>query len=162
MSNRYYVTPNLEVRERQHKDGYICSICHLEKPLSSYCKEDSTTRSRTNCFECYNLPYEEMKNLDARNKEIIKSVAFKQFLENVSAYEIFSSIGINAHELAKKLLELPEGSRVCVTQDGYYSDGLFASCFHPQFVGEENRIPKIEGLPEITDLFTIGHSSQNY
>ena len=61
---------------------------------------------------------------------------------------------ITKEDMIKRLKELPDGALLCVTQNGYYAEGRYASILYPQLVSVESVFPN--------GLYSIGHSSQDY
>lgn len=135
------------------KNWIECSVCGEYYQPESYRKEDETHQTRTNCEVCYNMPYEEMKDLGVRiNYEVKKSRRYLNAVMSLRNIINYENNSISVEDMIKYLSELPKNSRLVITQEGYYAQGNLAQIYSPeeQFKTED-----------IT-YFSIGHSSQNY
>mgnify|MGYP007088035475 CR=1 FL=1 len=133
---------------KQVPDDHIeCSVCGKYQSPDLYRNEGETRQSRTNCKTCYEAPSESWDKIRA---EVDKYKASRQALEDQLAHQsnlLHSSMPVE--ELIQKLQALPKGSRILMTQEGYYAQGKFAD---------------IHGPVELKDkgFYSIGHSNQNY
>lgn len=109
-------------------------------------------RWRTNCKRTYELPTVDMHNLSAETKLVKNSEEFKKLQSFLQKEKAFEQNSISVKEMIKHLQSLPEGSRLIMTQEGYYADGKFANIFVPEPKEQVNGV----------QYYTIGHSSQNY
>lgn len=129
-----------------------CSVCGEYHPPESYRKNDEEKQSRTNCVSCYNMPFQEMKDLEEfvakRKKSELYRISVKQFQTKIN----YISNSISVEDMIAALQQLPTGARLVVTQEGYYAQGKLGDIFTPQD----------EGIVGDQQYFSIGHSYQNY
>jgi hypothetical protein len=139
----------LRAELREVPDDYDrCTVCGEYFPPDQFKNPGEERRSRTNCTSCYNRPWEEMQGLKAQTQLLIERNRFRneKIVKQLKAREY----SISVEEMIENLSKLPAGSRLLVTQDGYYADGEFGMIYGP------------EELEDYSGYFSIGHSSQNY
>jgi hypothetical protein len=129
-----------------------CSVCGEFHSPESYRKLDESTQSRTNCEKCYSMPLEEFYTLSASTKVMQKSQQYRAIVEKLTFDRNLLGGSVSVEEMIDALNKLPKGSRVLVTQSGYYCEDPIANCFlptHYKTVGE-------------TNIYKIGSSDQAY
>ena len=139
----------LKAELRDIPNDYICcSVCGGYFSPDHFRKAGEDRQSRTNCTSCYNLPWEDMQKLKEETKQLVKSNSYK----NKKIRELLraESESITVEDMIEKLSKLPAGSRLLVTQEGYYADGKLGDIHDP------------EPMEDYPGYYSIGHSSQNY
>lgn len=129
-----------------------CSVCGQYKPESSYRKKGEQYQSRTNCFECYNLPSADFNNKKVETKKIKTANAYKKAVSSLQAVKRMQSNSVSVEEMIVELQKLPAGSRLIMTQEGYYADGDLGYIFFP------SQFDVADGV----HYYSIGQSIQNY
>ena len=134
-----------------------CSVCGIEKDVVGFefsdkgNSEDQITR--TNCKSCYEMPWEDMQALSeetkAKRKEYLESPEYKKECR----YREMMGASLSKEELIESLSKLPDGSRIVITQSGFYAQGRFAYF-------EET--PRPYNISEMHDVYSIGYSEQDY
>lgn len=121
-----------------------CSVCLRFKPKDSYTQPNL----RTNCYECYTTPSSEWDKLraDALLAESNPSQEARRFKKMKEIEEV----SISVEEMIEALKQLPAGSRLIMSESGYYSTSEYAEIYLPQ------KVKNAEGL----DIFEIGSSNQ--
>lgn len=130
-----------------------CSVCGKWCEGDSFKKEDEEAQSRSNCRDCYMMPWEDMKKLKIMTLEKYKSAAVRNFLSREIEKRNFFHNSISVQEMIEALQSLPKDARLYMKQDGYYSEGKFGEIFMP----EQDTAVKIDGI----EYFAIGYSSQS-
>jgi hypothetical protein len=134
-----------------------CSVCGKWEDPSHYKKESESVQSRTNCTSCYNLPWDDMQSLGAQTKEMRSSPSMFHLRQKLTKMYELADAAVPVYRLIEALQKLPAGSKVCMTQDGYYAEGGFALLGNTpsefELIGDD-----MDGTP----VYSIGHSSQNY
>lgn len=100
--------------EKEEKLLRKCSCCGKFKPIGAYnsTNDNNKPMERTNCYDCYMLPFEEMQELKAITRE--KESAF-QHSKEYKAYSQKSCVdyfSISVEDLINQLKNLPKGSKV--------------------------------------------------
>jgi hypothetical protein len=135
----------------QVPDDYIqCSVSGTWVPKSEMCDSDGNM-VRTNSLWTYNMSGG-MNLIRAATIDHRMTPQYRALLVEVESIKQAQENSVPIQELIDSLLELQRvkpNARVCVTQDGYYADGGY---------GWVNTNP--EQVYE--DVYSIGHSSQNY
>lgn len=129
-----------------------CSVCGKWCEWNSFKNEDEEKQSRNNCRDCYNMPWEEMKELKIITLEKFKSPAVRKFLAREVRKKEFFHNSISVQDMIEALKTLPKDARIYVGQDGYFAEGRFGEIFTPKHPPEI-----IYGI----QYYAIGHSSQN-
>lgn len=117
----------------------------FKEPLS-FKNEGETRQSRTNCRTCYEAPSESWSEI----KKTVEShrAAREAILSKREKTAALVGASVPVEELIKSLKKLPKGSRVLITQSGYYAVGEFSDIgTTPEKVAES--------------FYSIGHSSQS-
>ena len=130
-------------------EDYIeCTVCGMFKERTSYMTDGRM--SRTNCFECYNIaPYQAMKDKSDKTKDLLKNSRLRrQLQENLKKELNLLGSSIPVEEMIEALMKLPKGSKILITQEGYYAQGDFADIQLPEHYKE--------------NYYSIGNSSQHY
>jgi len=136
-------------------DYKLCTVCGHYKHKHSYGKineEKKFIPTRTNCEDCYNLSTEKFNKVKENKKEYFKSKPVKDFIKKIERKQTLLEESISVEEMIKELKKLPKGSRLVMTQDGYYAEGDLAYIHKPE------KFTEVDG----TTIFNIGNSSQNY
>lgn len=134
-------------------DSFIeCTVCGQYKQPESYRNADQEMQSRTNCRECYNLPTEEFRDKKSEIIELKKSNAYTNKVRQLREQQRIKNNSISVEEMIASLEKLPAGSRLVVTQEGYYAEGKVAYIFSP------SQYEFIDGV----QYYSIGESIQNY
>ena len=128
-----------------------CSVCGEYHSPASYRKKGEESQSRTNCESCYNMPYQEMKELGDFVAKRKKSELYRTSAKQLQIKIDYASNSISVEDMISALQQLPAGSRLVITQEGYYAQGKFGDIFYPES----------EGMVGDKLYFSIGHSSQN-
>ena len=134
------------------KNWIACSVCGEYHSPESYRKLDEIRQSRTNCTKCYNLPYEQFKELKLLTEKKKKSQLYRVYGEQLKTKIEYAENSISVGDMIAALQQLPAGARLVMTQEGYYADGKLAGIF----------CPESEGMVGDVEYYSIGHSSQNY
>lgn len=140
---------NGKVLVHEVPDSYIrCSVTGTFLPQEEFMRDGVVVR--TNGEASYHMPTEEFQSTSERTKLIKMSREFRYAQEELNAEKYVEEAAISVEEMITALQKLPAGSRLIVTQDGYYADGGIADIFTP------------EASRQYANTFVIGHSSQNY
>lgn len=113
-------------------DDYIrCTVCGKWYPIQAYNNENLNIQKRTNCKSCYELPFDDMKELKEKTESLYQTIEFKilsstfgkeiELRDNVLTKEELLK---EAKAYLKKIKELPD-------------DGLFTQFNH----GDEESSP---------------------
>lgn len=119
---------NVKVIEVESTD-IECSVCRKWKSETSFRREGQDRQSRTNCEDCFNMDWDDMKALSASTEEMIKKKSnsifnLKSKLEK--RQELFGK-SVTVKQLRKMLEALDDDDRVYVAEDGYYADGSYVA-----------------------------------
>ena len=136
----------------QVPDDYIqCSVSGTWVPKSEMCDADGNM-IRTNSLWTYNTPMTEFNRAQAATIDHRMTTKYRALMVKFESIRQAQENSVPIQELIDSLLELQRvkpNARVCVTQDGYHADGRYGSVYtDPEHVHE--------------DVYSIGHSSQNY
>lgn len=129
-----------------------CSVCGQYHSPASYRNPGEERQSRTNCEICYNLPYDEFKQAREKYEQTKKSELYRTSAKQLQIKIDYASNSISVEDMISALQQLPAGSRLVITQEGYYAQGKFGDIFYPES----------EGMVGDQLYYSIGHSSQNY
>jgi len=97
-------------------DDYIrCSVCGKWHPIQSYNNDNGNIRTRTNCKDCYELPFDDMKSLKEKTEILYKTSEYKTLSRNLG-YENHLRENVStknellkeAKAYLKKIKELPD------------------------------------------------------
>jgi hypothetical protein len=135
----------------QVPDDYIqCSVSGTWVPKSEMCDSDGNM-IRTNSLWTYNIPIG-MNLIRAATIDHRMTQHYRALLVKFESTRQAQENSVPIQELIDGLLELQRvkpNARVCVTQEGYYAEGRYGWVnTDPEHVYEE--------------VYSIGHSSQNY
>jgi len=116
-----------------------CSVCGCYHPMTSY-NNDNNPKSyeRTNCYNCYMLPFEEMKNLCEKTKEILKSDEYKKLSKTIGLENHLRSAAVSK----EKLLDILNGYMETIKK--LPNDVLFVDTFHDDYNGSYLDKPDFE------------------
>lgn len=106
-------------------DDYIsCSICGKWHPIQAYNNDNLNIQTRTNCKSCYELPFDDMKELKGKTKSLYQTIEFKILSRTFGKEVELRDSVLTKEELLKeakaylkKIKELPD-------------DGLFTEYNH--------------------------------
>jgi len=129
-----------------------CSVCGEYSSPTEYRKPDQENQSRTNCTSCYEMQWNDMKALQQRTADIMKSWQYINVCNELKMGVTYKRSSISVEDMIYMLQKLPANSRLIMTQEGYYANGSLADIHDPV----------IDKTIDDIIYYAIGHSSQTY
>lgn len=137
-------------------DHIECSVCGKFAHPNEYQHEGEFAQSRTNCTNCYMLPWTQMTELRVAKDARKKSTPYRQAKISLEKFHVkrreevdmlYNSLYVK--ELIEHLTALPENSRIVVTQTSEAYKGFYCLNLHvPKFIKD------VDGV----NFFTIGNA----
>lgn len=142
-----------------------CSVCGKYHPIEMFNNDNSKTKTRTNCFECYNMPFVEMTTLKEQTNSLYKTNDYKELCHSVSRENEIRNAAVTKEELLENLesfiqeiKNLPDDIVfVESSYDDYYGVSFEKPCFSNIFIKADSDFPygypkEIDGLKVYINL----------
>jgi len=109
-----------------------CSCCGKYYKIQDFNDDNLTVKTRTNCKKCYNLKWEEMRQLSEKIEKIKKSPAYRKVKNELKKLKEIEENSMDVEDLIQELQKLPKGSKVLIKQEGYYVEEEFGYFHKPE------------------------------
>lgn len=118
----------LGIVKKVPNDYKECSCCGKYYPLEDYCKKsdddtNKTMKTRTNCYICYNLPWNAMKLLEEHTSEFKKSYDYRKASDTIRYIVNNINTAISRDNLIEILKKLPDNAMIRIKIDNDYQRG---------------------------------------
>ena len=84
---------------------YCCSMCGVHKEVTSFNNDNSNTRTRTNCKECYELSLEDFEKMKKERKSFEQSREYKDKYREFQYIKMIMNNSVSKEEYIQILLE---------------------------------------------------------
>jgi len=137
------------------EDYVCCSVCHQYHPMTSYNnKNSSKAYDRTNCYNCYMLPFEDMKALDKKTELIFKSEEYKKLSKKVGLENHLRSAIVSKEELLSILNGYIEEVK------NLPNDVLFVDVFYNDYDGHTLEKPDFDNFKKCDGDYPYGYKTE--
>ena len=127
-----------------------CSVCGVWHAPEQYRRPGQEQQSRTNCESCSNMDWDAMQKLKEATEQKQSSYKVRALVDSVRRGHMYEHCSVSVEDMVAALQKLPAGSRLVITEEGYYSTSELADIHEPV---------KIAG---VENYYSIGHSCQHY